>query len=763
MRRRRAIESELEPCSPRDAAVLELLPSHGSGASLNSICCHAVFLSSRLMSLPHYVEPQAAKVVNRRLMRNLVQFAFLTLQSHANAQTQQRQRVQRLQRVTWLRMCRRTLSALAVQTHLRQHRRKRTVELYVKITYRSLAFWLAVWIQQRRFNHLHRRRMLGLRWAISNSKLAGLMGEWNFVAARASRCRRLSSRNAAKQAQAFKRRIFALLKYVLLRQRRLVRRYTVFSARRAEHLLQSATTIWAVIARQHRLLLCLQDRATGRYLTGLSGEIQPFVSWCQVSCLKEWHAVVRYRRSRALLAQRCCSRILRRRLQVITTAWSELLDEVIAGAQRDEFIERKVQARISLRCLREGYCVLVAHAVCRRRRRHLSEVVGRSVARGMVTKSIVAWNMMLEITRGKQKKLATVKRHASHRLIGSAFSSWAHFVNVLDKLASLHRRVVSRHHRSLSESAVTGWRWCIYLGMCAPGGVYGGSHLQRRVERRFADDAFQHWRYCVLSLQAVRRRLVTLLNTTALRRLASSITAWSALAGRHKILDHCFHVVHYRRQQHDWRWLQANFLSWRQAQQIQSHWRKFEVALITWSKNQTQTAVTVLSRRGRVVVATGARRHLRKTVVFEAWWLRTQLARRVANRYLAVALRHHRLCAVQAFHAWWYCTHRQRIIARRSLQILAARAEAVQHQALKDWLKQHRRRSQIVSRVSRRVECLQRAHLETSVITWRQVAVFLRRQTNGMAALVLRHHTGLSIVVNSTAPSDMMCPSKHGN
>ena len=259
--------------------------------------------------------------------------------------------------------------------------------------------------------------------------------------------------------------------------------------------------------------------------------------------------------------------------------------------------------------------------------------------------------------------------------------------------------------------------------------------MQRRVERRFADDAFQHWRYCVLSLQAVRRRLVTLLNTTALRRLASSITAWSALAGRHKILDHCFHVVHYRQQQQDWRWLQANFLSWRQAQQIQSHWRKFEVALITWSKNQTQTAVTVLSRRGRVVVATGARRHLRKTVVFEAWWLRTQLARRVANRY----------------------------IARRSLQILAARAQAVQHQALEDWLKQHRRRSQIVSRVSRRVECLQRAHLETSVITWRQVAVFLRRQTNGMAALVLRHHTGLSIVVNSTAPSDMMCPSKHGN
>jgi hypothetical protein len=146
--------------------------------------CHEVFLSTRLINLPHYVEPHAQDVIHRRVRRQVKRLIFSLLHDLAQKRASQRKGVAKLHRARHLSRLRQALSAVRGHIDWRAWRRERAIGLYVKQAFTLLSSVMTAWVQSRRREHLKRRRMLGMRWALANSALARIMGDWNTLAAR---------------------------------------------------------------------------------------------------------------------------------------------------------------------------------------------------------------------------------------------------------------------------------------------------------------------------------------------------------------------------------------------------------------------------------------------------------------------------------------------------------------------------------------------------------------------------------------------------
>ena len=146
--------------------------------------CHEVFLSTRLINLPHYVEPHAQDVIHRRVRRQVKRLVFSLLHDLARKRAAQRNGLAQLHRARHLSRLRQALSAVRSHIDWRAWRRERAIGLYVKQAFTLLSSVMTAWVQSRRREHFERRRMLGMRWAMANSTLARIMGEWNTLAAR---------------------------------------------------------------------------------------------------------------------------------------------------------------------------------------------------------------------------------------------------------------------------------------------------------------------------------------------------------------------------------------------------------------------------------------------------------------------------------------------------------------------------------------------------------------------------------------------------
>jgi len=355
-----------------------------------------VFLSTRLVNIPHHVELHYQAVVHRRLKRHVLHFCFSSLEAHARVRSFQRNGIEKL-------ICRkkrvsRQRAFTSFRTHItcRARKRQRAVALYVKQAFSILAASLNAWVLSKQRRDVQRRRMLGLRWAIANSTLSFIMGEWAVIGARTSCLKRLECRVHASSLRKLLRKASGLFFSALVNQRTHQRNYGTISHSRALKMMECVMEGWAKKARMPQTLKKLHDRCNGRFLSRLSNHSQPFVMWCVGNYLRQWHACVIQRTTNALLEDGCATRIQNQRMRCLIQKWLCVASGEIDLTLKHVRIEEKAAQRISRHYMQQCTNEMRQNAAARAYRRRIYQAQTRAACRALFIAGMLAFRSFVE-------------------------------------------------------------------------------------------------------------------------------------------------------------------------------------------------------------------------------------------------------------------------------------------------------------------------------------------------------------------------------
>jgi len=389
-----------------------------------------VFLSTRLINIPHYIEPHYNAVLQGRLHRQVKRVAFSCLEANAAQRTAQRRGLAKMERARAIFLLRQALAALREHISWRIWRRQRAVSLYVKQAFSLLTTSLNAWIQIKRISQLHRRRMLGLRWAIANSMVGRIMAEWNMLASRGRSLIRLFFRAESKYHRNLLHTFLITFAGTVKAQRLRVRSYISFSWRRALSLVSSAFDGWGRKARLPRQLLLLQDRANGRYLSRLCGHALPFIAWCIASYLQHWHELVMRLRSNAQQEIACANRIHTRRLKRCMHEWSAVAHIHVEHAHRHMLIEQRAHARRALALLTLTFRWWEHHTKTRHARRVVYMAQTRAAERTALVGGLLGFKTHVEKLQRKRGHEARAEAQFRKVRAGAVVLAWCSRVQV---------------------------------------------------------------------------------------------------------------------------------------------------------------------------------------------------------------------------------------------------------------------------------------------------------------------------------------------